>query len=135
MDDFDARLAAAFAAMLAHRTDPAAVAEAFESVLAEVRETRDPARTHRVREAAFAAFDELYLARRPVCLEVRYLCWHLQHLNRGGYYGTSTDFELLLVTRSRFAWYRGHTPERCAICFEFPDDEWVNRPRTGERKP
>jgi hypothetical protein len=118
-DAFAVQLTAARDTLLAARTDPSGAVGPFEPIVEELkydlaaREVKLP----RVRSLGRELFAELRAAGRPVAMEVRHYCWHLQEL---GELSNLTD--VLMVTVTRFDHYARHVPEQCEVCAEFPVD-------------
>lgn len=144
-DAFGRQLAVARETVLANAADPWRAVEPFETLLEELRYgASDPeGRLARLRSLGRQLFAELRAAGRPVAMEVRHYCWHLQHLGEARSPASSVK-DILMVTLTRFAHYEGHEVGRCSICAEFQGDlpfrgspngrahfhEWLKR-RTG----
>jgi hypothetical protein len=123
-DNFVRQLDAAREAVLANITDPWHAVEPFEPILEEL--TYDPvARAEKlplVRSLGRELYSELRSAGRPVAMEVRHYCWHLEHLGAPTGPASTILKDLLMVTLTRFAHYRGHRSDWCSVCAEFPAD-------------
>lgn len=123
-DRFARQLDAAREAVLANTTDPWHAVEAFEPILEELidapqaREEKLP----RVRSLGRDLFAELRAEGRPIAMEVRHYCWHLQHLDDPDRSPASSLKDMLMVTLTRFAHYEGHEVDRCFLCAEFLED-------------
>ncbi len=142
-DKFARQLDAAREAILANTIDPWHAVEPFEPILEKLIDLpAAPAeKLSRIRSLGCALFAELRSAGRPVAMEVRHYCWHLQHLGDPNGSPASSLKDMLMVTVTRFAHYRGHEAGRCSICSDFPNDlpfqggargrahfnEWLNR--------
>jgi hypothetical protein len=123
-DHFAWQLDAAREAVRANTTDPWHAVEPFEPILEELNEvlTAREEKLPRVRSLGRELFAELRSAGRPVAMEVRHYCWHLQHLGDPNGSPASSLKDMLMVTVTRFAHYEGHAAGRCFICAEFPED-------------
>jgi len=123
-DDFGRQLTAAREELLANTADPWHAVEPFEPILVGLRSlsSAPEEKLARVRSLGRELFAEIRSRRGPVAMEVRHYCWHLQHLEdrNGSAFSSLTD--LLMVTLTRFAHYKGHEVGRCSICAEFPGD-------------
>jgi hypothetical protein len=144
-DEFGLRLAAARETVLANPTDPWRAVEPFEPILEELSYAASAReeKIARLRSLGRQLFAEIRSGCGPVAMEVRHYCWLLQHLGDSG--GSSLK-DMLMITLTRFAHFKGHQGERCSICAEFPGDlpfqgcpggrahfrEWLKRRSSGD---
>jgi len=122
-DEYGRRLAVAREMVLANTADPWRAVEPFEPILEELRygASAPEERLVRLRSLGRQLFEEIRSASRPVAMEVRHYCWHLQHLGEAGSPSSSVK-DMLMVTLTRFAHYEGHDRGGCPLCAEFRGD-------------
>jgi hypothetical protein len=123
-DEFGRRLAVAREAVLSNTTDPWHAVGPFESILEELRyfASAREEKLARLRSLGRQLFAEIRSGGGPVAMEVRHYCWHLQHLGDPTGSPASSVTDMLMVTLTRSAHYKGHEVKRCSICAEFPAD-------------
>jgi hypothetical protein len=123
-DEFGRQLAVARETVLANTADPWRAVVGFEAILEELRcvASAHEERLTRLRSLGRQLFAEIRSGGRPVAMEVRHFCWHLQHLGDPTESPASSVTDMLMVTLTRFAHYGGHDVGHCSICAEFRGD-------------
>lgn len=130
-DEWKRRLEASFRLFLSGPCNLDRIVGAFQPLLKDVFFHKDAERLEQVRQFARAAFEQMPQHGGIVSLEVRHMCWHLQHLGEPGF-GTSSVIDMVVVTKGGMAGYREHPRSRCKICADYPDDPWLTKPGSKE---
>jgi hypothetical protein len=123
-DDFARQLDAAREALLTYTADPWHAVALFEPILEDLNyeATSREAKLLRVRGLGRELFAKLRSATRPIVMEVRHYCWHLQYLGDPDGSPASSLKDILMLTMTRFAQYESHDPDQCFLCAGHPKD-------------